>query len=214
MTAPSDISTGGSRLDALLPPEMARRAEEVGARKATMDTASTFTLAVLAGAFIALGGVFATTALAGAGTAPWGATRVLGGVAFSLGLVLVIVGGAELFTGNNLIVMAWASRRVTTSALLRNWLIVFIGNFVGASGTAVLPNRCRSRYQRTTSSISTRLKTVIFATKRRQWRDDTYMPKLTLSVDNGLSRIRYCGASSRPHASSSCRTVHSAVGCR
>jgi hypothetical protein len=77
-----------------------------------------------------------------------------------------------------------------------------------------LPNRCRSRYQRTTSSISTRSKTVIFATKRRQWRDDTYMPKLTLSVDNGLSRIRYCGASSRLHASSSCRTVHSAVGCR
>jgi formate/nitrite transporter len=138
MTATSDTSTGGSRLDALLPPEMARRAEEVGARKATMDTASTFTLAVLAGAFIALGGVFATTALAGAGTAPWGATRVLGGVAFSLGLILVLVGGAELFTGNNLIVMAWASRRVTTSALLRNWLIVFIGNFVGASGTAVL----------------------------------------------------------------------------
>jgi formate transporter len=68
-----------------------------------MDTASTFTLAVLAGAFIALGGVFATTALAGAGTVPWGPTRVLGGVAFSLGLVLVIVGGAELVTGNNLI---------------------------------------------------------------------------------------------------------------
>ena len=83
MTAPSDTSTGGSRLDALLPPEMARRAEEVGARKAALDTASTFTLAVLAGAFIALGGVFATTALAGAGTAPWGATRVLGGVAFA-----------------------------------------------------------------------------------------------------------------------------------
>ena len=103
-----------------------------------MDAASTFTLAVLAGAFIALGGVFATTALAGAGTAPWGATRVLGGVAFSLGLVLVMVGGAELFTGNNLIVMAWASGLVATSALLRNWLIVFLGNFVGASGTAVL----------------------------------------------------------------------------
>ena len=78
MTAPSDTSADHSRLDALLPPEMAARAEEVGARKAAMDTASTFTLAVLAGAFIALGGVFATTALAGAGTAPWGATRVLG----------------------------------------------------------------------------------------------------------------------------------------
>jgi formate transporter len=117
---------------------MARRAEEVGVRKAVMDAPRTFTLAVLAGAFIALGGVFATTALAGAGAAPWGATRVLGGVAFSLGLVLVMVGGAELFTGNNLIVMAWASGRVSTWALFRNWLIVFAGNFVGAGGTAVL----------------------------------------------------------------------------
>jgi formate transporter len=129
---------GDSRLDALLPPEMARRAEEVGVRKAAMDATTTFTLAVLAGAFIALGGVFATTALAGGGSAPWGAIRVLAGVAFSVGLVLVVVGGAELFTGNNLIVMAWASRRVSTWALLRNWLIVFAGNFVGAGGTAAL----------------------------------------------------------------------------
>jgi formate/nitrite transporter len=138
MRAPNEVPSGDSRLDALLPPEMARRAEEVGVRKAAMDATRVFTLAVLAGAFIALGGVFATTALAGAGAAPWGATRVLGGVAFSLGLVLVMVGGAELFTGNNLIVMAWASGRVSTWALLRNWFIVFAGNFVGAGGTAVL----------------------------------------------------------------------------
>ena len=138
MSAPTEGSSGNSRLDALLPPDMARRAEEVGVRKAAMDATSTFTLAVLAGAFIALGGVFATTALAGAASAPWGAIRVLGGVAFSLGLVLVVVGGAELFTGNNLIVMAWASGRVSTKALFRNWLIVFVGNFVGAGGTAVL----------------------------------------------------------------------------
>ena len=124
------------RLDALLPPEMARLAEEIGARKAAMDTPSKFALAVLAGAFIALGGVFATVALSGAGTAPWGPTRVLAGVVFSLGLILVIVGGAELFTGNNLIVMAWAGRRVTTRALAWNWTIVFAGNFVGAAATA------------------------------------------------------------------------------
>jgi formate transporter len=136
---PTDETSGGlSQLDALLPPDMARRAEEVGVRKAAMDASTAFVLAVLAGAFIALGGVFATTALAGAGSAPWGAVRVLAGVAFSVGLVLVVVGGAELFTGNNLIVMAWASRRVSTWALLRNWLIVFAGNFVGAGGTAVL----------------------------------------------------------------------------
>ncbi len=124
-------------MDALLPPEMAARAEEAGVRKASMDGPRLFTLAVLAGAFIALGGVFATTALAGAGAAPWGPVRVLAGVAFSLGLALVLVGGAELFTGNNLIVMAWASRRVSTRALVRNWTIVFAGNFVGAVMTAL-----------------------------------------------------------------------------
>jgi formate transporter len=124
------------RLDALLPTAMARRAEEVGVQKASMDVSRTFALAVLARAFIALGGAFATTALAGAGTAPWGAIRVLGGLAFSLGLILVVVGGAELFTGNNLVAMAWASRRLSVRALARNWVIVFAGNFVGAVATA------------------------------------------------------------------------------
>jgi formate transporter len=138
MKPPDATSSGVAHLDALLPPEMAARAEEVGVRKVAMDAITPLTLAILAGAFIALGGVFATTAMAGAGAAPWGALRVLAGVAFSVGLVLVVVGGAELFTGNNLIVMAWASRRIATWALLRNWLIVFAGNFVGASVTAVL----------------------------------------------------------------------------
>jgi formate/nitrite transporter len=67
---------------------------------------------------------------------PWGAGRVLAGVVFSLGLILVVIGGAELFTGNNLIVMAWASRRVSTGSLVRNWVIVFAGNAVGAVATA------------------------------------------------------------------------------
>ena len=126
------------RFDALLPAEMAERAEEIGMTKVAMAPLSLFGLAVLAGAFIALGGVFATTALTGTSGAPWGPVRALAGVAFSLGLVLVLVGGAELFTGNNLIVMAWASGRVTTAALVRNWAIVYAGNFVGAAGTAVL----------------------------------------------------------------------------
>jgi formate/nitrite transporter len=130
--------------DALLPPEMAARAEAVGIRKATMDAATLFPLAVLAGAFIALGGVFATTALAGTTGAPWGPVRVLAGAVFSLGLVLVIVGGAELFTGNNLIVMAWASGRIGTRALARNWLLVYAGNLVGALGTAGLVYLARS----------------------------------------------------------------------
>jgi len=125
-------------VDALLPPEMAERAEEIGVKKASMDLVSMFTLAVLAGAFIALGGVFATVALAGTGAAPWGPVRVLAGFVFSLGLILVLVGGAELFTGNNLIVMAWAGRRVSTVSLVRNWTVVFAGNFLGAVATALV----------------------------------------------------------------------------
>jgi formate transporter len=131
------MSEASSPLDALLPPEMARRAEEVGAAKVAMDHGRLVALAVLAGAFIALGGIFSTVALAGAVDAPWGAIRVLAGVVFSVGLVLVVVGGAELFTGNNLIVMAWAGGRVSTRAVLRNWAIVYAGNFVGALGVAL-----------------------------------------------------------------------------
>ncbi|MET0852946.1 MAG: formate/nitrite transporter family protein [Candidatus Rokuibacteriota bacterium] len=127
-----------STLDALLPLEIARRAERVGVAKLAMPLARVFTLAVLAGAFIALGGVFATTALAGTAGVPWGPARVLAGVAFSLGLILVVVGGAELFTGNNLIVMAWAAGHAGTRAVLLNWLVVYAGNFLGAAATALL----------------------------------------------------------------------------
>jgi formate transporter len=126
------------RLDALLPPEMAGRAEDVGVRKARLDAVSLFALAVLAGAFIALGAIFATTVSAGAGNLPFGVVRLLGGLAFSLGLILVIVGGAELFTGNNLIVMAWASGKISSRLVLRNWTIVYVGNLVGSLGTAVV----------------------------------------------------------------------------
>lgn len=126
-------------IDALLPVEMAARAEQIGMRKAAMATVNLFALAVLAGAFVALGAIFSTTVAAGAsGVLPYGVTRLLIGLSFCLGLILIIVGGAELFTGNTLIVMAWASGKVTTTALLRNWLIVYLGNFAGALGTAVL----------------------------------------------------------------------------
>jgi len=123
-------------LDALPPVEMARKAEQVGVVKASMSTANTFALSVLAGAFIALGAIFATTVTAGGGDVPFGVLRLLGGLAFSLGLILVVVAGAELFTGNNLIVMAWASGRVRTVQVARNWAIVYVGNFVGAIATA------------------------------------------------------------------------------
>jgi formate transporter FocA len=139
------------RIDALLPAEMATRAEYVGVRKAETPPLKVFGLSVLAGAFIALGAIFATTVLAGgiaikgpdgatvlATALPYGINRLLAGLVFCLGLILVVVGGAELFTGNNLIVMAWANRKVTSKALLSNWTIVYIGNFIGALGTAVL----------------------------------------------------------------------------
>jgi formate/nitrite transporter len=126
------------RIDALLPPEMATRAEYVGVRKAESPALTTFTLAILAGGFIALGAMFATNTAAGSSVMPYGVAKLLTGLVFCLGLILVIVGGAELFTGNNLIVMAWASGKVSTRSLLRNWVIVYIGNFVGSIGTALL----------------------------------------------------------------------------
>lgn len=118
---------------------MAATAERVGVKKADMELAPLLVLAVLAGAFISLGAAFATSVVAASGEAlPYGVRQLLAGTVFSLGLVLVLVGGAELFTGNNMIVMAWASRKVSTRRLLRNWGVVYVGNFAGAIATAVL----------------------------------------------------------------------------
>lgn len=127
--------------ETILPSAMALRAEAGGVTRAAMDPLSVFVLGVLAGAFIAFGAVFATTV--GAGNVgpepiPYGLMRLLTGIVFSTGLILVIVGGAELFTGNNMLVMAWANGKVTTRAVLLNWGVVFIGNFVGAIATAAL----------------------------------------------------------------------------
>lgn len=124
------------QFDAFLPPEIAERAEQVGIRKAHMPAGQTLMLAVLAGAFIALGAAFFTTVTTGCSELPFGLARLAGGLAFCLGLVLVIVAGAELFTGNNLLVMAWADGRITFWQLARNWLLVYAGNFVGALATA------------------------------------------------------------------------------
>jgi formate/nitrite transporter len=133
---PPAFPAGG--VDALPPPAMARKAEEVGQTKSGLPAADMFALAVLAGAFIAMGAVFSTTTAAGGADLPFGVARLLAGLTFSLGLVLVVVAGAELFTGNNLIVMAWASRRVSTLELVRNWAIVYVGNFAGSIVTAAL----------------------------------------------------------------------------
>jgi formate transporter len=127
----------GWAIDAYAPDEMARRVQTVGLAKANLDPLTTFALAVVAGAFVALGAAFSTVAMAETG-AGYSTTRLLGGLAFSLALVLVIVGGAELFTSNSLLVMAWASRTIPLVRLLRNWGIVYVGNIVGVLATTVL----------------------------------------------------------------------------
>jgi formate transporter len=124
--------------DALLPAEMAVKAAETGVKKTKLDTLRMFLLAILAGAFISMGAIFATTVSAGSSVLPFGIARLLAGTVFTLGLILVVVSGSELFTGNSLIIIAFANRRITLPALLRNWGIVYVGNFVGALLTAVL----------------------------------------------------------------------------
>jgi formate transporter len=140
MVEPEDRDSDSiSTYDELLPGEMASKAQEIGIKKANLGFLSTFALAVLAGAFIALGCIFFTISQTTGGVAiPWGVSRIIGGLAFSLGLILVIVGGAELFTGNNLIIMAWASRKLSTWRVARNWGIVYIGNLCGAVATALV----------------------------------------------------------------------------
>jgi formate/nitrite transporter len=134
-----------------MPATMAVRAEESGVKRAATDPVTLLVLSVLAGAFISFGAIFATTVSAGSidiatadGAAalsaglPYGVVRLLSGLVFSLGLILVVIGGAELFTGNNMIVMAWASGKVRTRDLLLNWILAFVGNFAGAFLTAGL----------------------------------------------------------------------------
>ncbi|HET7679756.1 MAG TPA: formate/nitrite transporter family protein, partial [Xanthobacteraceae bacterium] len=126
-------------IDALLPADVARKAEAIGADKTRLDFTSLMVLAILGGAFIGLGAMFATTVLAGAEQMlPFGVSRLIAGVVFSLGLILVVVGGAELFTGNMLMVMALAARKITMGQMLRAWSIVYLGNFIGALATALL----------------------------------------------------------------------------
>ncbi len=123
-------------LDSLLPPDMAAKAEDIGVKKANMKLDSMFALAVLAGAFIGIGAIFSTNVAAGSEELPYGLARLLVGLVFTVGLIMVIVGGAELFTGNALITMAYASKKVTLGQLLKNWGVVYVGNLVGSVLTA------------------------------------------------------------------------------
>jgi formate/nitrite transporter len=123
--------------DAFSPKEVAERVENVGVTKARLPLLSMFMLGILAGGFIGLGALYYVLVVSDP-TLGYAAARVLGGVCFSLGLLLVVVAGAELFTGNNLLVMAWADRKLSTWEVLRNWCVVCTANFVGGVGLAVL----------------------------------------------------------------------------
>ncbi|NIF20695.1 formate transporter FocA [Candidatus Pantoea multigeneris] len=116
----------------LLPPAMAKVAEETGVYKATKHPLTTFFLAITAGVFISIAFVFYITVTTGASDLPWGLVRFIGGICFSLGLILVVVGGADLFTSTVLIVVAKASGRISWGQLARNWLTVYVGNLIGA----------------------------------------------------------------------------------
>lgn len=135
----SDPSANASGLiGGTMPPDIALACEAAGATKAGRDTLALLVLGVLAGAFIAFGAMFMTVVLSGSGDLPFGVARLLAGLVFSLGLILVIVGGAELFTGDSLMILACASRRISVAALARTWALVYVGNIAGALGTAAL----------------------------------------------------------------------------
>lgn len=130
-------------IESLMPRDVAMQAENAGVIKANLDFMSTLMLSLLAGAFIGFGAVFSTTVMTGNGLdgaikLPFGLIRLIGAASFCLGLILVTIAGAEMFTGNVLLVMAAASRKISASKLSRNWSIVFLGNLAGATATAYL----------------------------------------------------------------------------
>jgi formate/nitrite transporter len=132
-TAPPPIFN----FNAYSPAEIQALIEAVGVKKATLPTLPCFLLAAVAGGSIGFGALYYSIVASDASLS-FATLRVMGGVVFSLGLAIVMVAGAELFTGNNLIVMAWASGKISAAAVLRNWTIVYIGNFAGAAGLAIL----------------------------------------------------------------------------
>src|SRR6187397_927658 len=124
-------------LQAYSPAEIKEAVEKVGVKKANLPPFASFMLAIVAGGGIGFGALYYTI-VASDPELSFATVRVVGGLVFSLGLALVLVGGAELFTGNNLIVMAWASGKISTKQMLRNWTIVYCGNFVGSVGLVIL----------------------------------------------------------------------------
>ena len=119
-------------IDDLTPAEVANKAVAVGVKKAGLDFWTMLFLGFFGGAFIAFGAILATTVGTNGSEFPYGVNALLKGLIFTVGLVLVIVAGAELFTGNNLMLMAVLSKKITLGKMLRNWGVVYLGNFIGA----------------------------------------------------------------------------------
>lgn len=125
------MSDFGKFVDAFTPAEVAEKVKTVGVYKANMPLLSLVILSLMAGAFIAFGAMYYTVAITDSHVS-YGITKLIGGVAFTLGFTLVVIAGAELFTGNTLVVMAWAKGKVSLAGLLRNWSIVYVCNAIGA----------------------------------------------------------------------------------
>ncbi len=119
------------------PSDMEKRVEQASKRKANLSWLSLLMLSIIAGSFIALGAEFFTIVIFDS-TLSVGFTRLIGGLCFSLGLILVIVAGAELFTGNNLVIIGFASGIVTYKQVLKNWVFSYIGNFIGSISVVYL----------------------------------------------------------------------------
>lgn len=130
-TLNENITVNVSSTEALAPVQITKKAEDLGVTKTEMSFARSFMLSIMAGAFIAMGAMFFCLVV-GDPNLPFAIQRVLGGFLFCLGLILVVVAGAELFTGNTMIVMTAANKRIRWSAVWKNWIVVFIGNFIGA----------------------------------------------------------------------------------
>ncbi|EIJ71872.1 formate transporter FocA [Pasteurella bettyae] len=113
------------------PTEIAVTGRDVGAYKATKKQYYSFLSAISSGMFIALAFVFYTTTQTGGGGSPWGLTKLVGGLVFSLGVIMVVVCGCELFTSSTLSIIARVDGKISTYEMLRNWIVVYLGNFVG-----------------------------------------------------------------------------------
>ncbi|GAA5646762.1 putative formate transporter [Vibrio proteolyticus NBRC 13287] len=118
--------------DSLLPPQMAERAAEVGVGKVNKKLYKSFLLAMSAGIHIGIAFVFYTVVTTGTQDVAYGLSKFAGGLAFSLGLILVVITGGELFTSSVLTLVAKASGKISWTDLLKNWLVVYLGNMAGS----------------------------------------------------------------------------------